>query len=220
MLSEAIGDLTTPALAVALSPFPIVAIALLLGGPGGVRVGAAFSAGWVSGLGGMAALLLLVASELSGGGAGGGAQILFGLFLLAAAWRTWRKRPLPDAPAPAPAWIGALEAPSAARAALVGAGLGGLNPKNVAIASAAVAAILGHGLAGKEAALALAAFTLIASSTVLGALLARAIGGQRAEASLDRVKRFMIQNADAIVITVLLLVGAKLLADGLATLLA
>ena len=44
MLSEAIGDLTTPAMAVALSPFPIVAIALVLGGPGGLRVGAAFCA--------------------------------------------------------------------------------------------------------------------------------------------------------------------------------
>ena len=218
MLSEAIGDLTTPAMAVALSPFPIVAIALVLGGPGGLRVGAAFSAGWVAGLGGMATLLLLAASELSGGGAGG-AQILFGLFLLAAAWRTWRKR-CPDGPAKAPAWIGALEAPSATRAALIGAGLGGLNPKNIAIASAAVAAILGHGLAGSEAALALTAFTLIASSTVLGAFHARAIGGRGVEASLDRLKRFMIRNADAIVIVVLLLVGAKLLADGLAALLA
>lgn len=50
MLDDAIGDLLPSALAVALSPIPIVAIVLVLGAPRARTAGPAFLLGWVAGL--------------------------------------------------------------------------------------------------------------------------------------------------------------------------
>jgi len=50
MVSDAIGDLLPSALAVALSPIPIIAIVLVLGAPNARRAGPAFAVGWVAGL--------------------------------------------------------------------------------------------------------------------------------------------------------------------------
>ncbi len=49
-MSDAIGDLLPSALAVALSPIPIIAIVLVLGAPNARRAGPAFAVGWVAGL--------------------------------------------------------------------------------------------------------------------------------------------------------------------------
>ena len=50
MLNNAIGDLLPSALAVALSPIPIVAIVLVLGAPNARTAGPAFAVGWIAGL--------------------------------------------------------------------------------------------------------------------------------------------------------------------------
>ncbi|MFF5923419.1 hypothetical protein ACFY8C_34655 [Streptomyces flavochromogenes] len=50
MLIEAIGAVLPAALAVGLSPFPVVGVVLLLAGRHGRRNGPLFAAGWVAGL--------------------------------------------------------------------------------------------------------------------------------------------------------------------------
>jgi hypothetical protein len=60
LLNEAIGDLLPAALAVALSPIPIVAVVLVLAGPKARTAGPAFAVGWVSGLVAVSAIVVLV----------------------------------------------------------------------------------------------------------------------------------------------------------------
>lgn len=216
----AINDMLPLAMAVALSPFPIVAIVLVLGARAGLRAGVAFSAGWLLGLGSLGALLLIAAARGPGSDdpIGGFVPIGIGLALFAGAWRKWRTRPRAAEPPRVPGWMASLNEISAGRAALIGAGLGGLNPKNIGLVFAATVSIAGNGLSRHEAIACLAAFILLGSVTVLGALVARALGGQRAAAPLEAVKQFMLANNNVIMITVFLLIGAKLIGEGLASL--
>jgi Sap, sulfolipid-1-addressing protein len=63
MLGEAIGDLLPPAVGVALSPIPIVAVILMLGTPRARTTGPAFAAGWVLGLVAVSVIVLLLAGD-------------------------------------------------------------------------------------------------------------------------------------------------------------
>lgn len=215
---EALTDMLPVAMAVALSPFPIIAIVLILGTASGIAAGAAFSLGWVVGLATLSALLLLVGDGAAAGAFGGWLQLLVALLLFWGAWRKWRGRPKRGAPPKVPAWIAALDRISVGRSALVGAGLGGLNPKNIALGFAAIAPIAYRAPTVAQAALAVLAFTLLGSITVLGALAVRAFGGSRSAAQLEAVKQFMLANNHVIMMIIYLLIGTKLLGDALATL--
>ncbi len=60
MLGQAIGGLLPAAVAVALSPIPIVGVVLVLGTPRARASGAAFAAGWIFGLAALSAIVVLV----------------------------------------------------------------------------------------------------------------------------------------------------------------
>ena len=58
-------------------------------------------------------------------------------------------------------------------------------------------------------------FTALGSITVAGSVLFHLLAGDRAARPLAAVKQFMADNNAAIMMVVLLLLGAKLLGDGL-----
>ncbi|WP_392671814.1 GAP family protein [Streptomyces sp. LN785] len=60
VLIQAIGAVLPAALAVALSPFPLIGIVLILAGRHGRRNGLLFTAGWIAGLGIVATLVVVV----------------------------------------------------------------------------------------------------------------------------------------------------------------
>ena len=101
----------------------------------------------------------------------------------------------------------------AARAALSGA-----NPKNLALTLAAVASIAEAGLDAGDTAIAVALFIALGSVTVAGSVLFYLVDADRAARPLAAVKQFMSDNNAVIMMVVLLLLGAKLLGDGLAVL--
>ncbi len=59
-MNEAIGDLLPSALAVALSPIPIVAVVLVLGAPRARTAGPSFALGWIAGLLAVSVVVLLL----------------------------------------------------------------------------------------------------------------------------------------------------------------
>ena len=65
MLGDAIGDLLPSALAVALSPIPIVAIVLVLGAPHARTAGPAFAIGWIAGLLAVSVVVVLLGDGLA-----------------------------------------------------------------------------------------------------------------------------------------------------------
>lgn len=219
MLGDAIGDLLPAALAVALSPIPIVAVVLVLSAPRARTAGPAFAAGWVVGLVAVSvAVLVLVAPGAGDPGEDAGVgwlKVAVGLLFLAMAAKQWRKRPRDGAAPEAPAWMATVDDAAPARAALLGLALSAANPKNLALTLTAAASIADAGLDAGDEAIATAAFVVVGSLSVGGAVLFQLVAGHRAARPLAAVKRFMSDNNATIMMVVLLLLGAKLLGDGL-----
>ncbi len=219
MLLAAIADLVLLGLVAGLSPIPAVAAVLAAGAPN-PATGPAFAVGWVAGLGTLTAILVFAAGEIDPANLAldAGVQMLVGAALLLAAQRKWRTRPRGDAPVLPPRWMSSLEG-GPARALGIGAALGGVNPKHLALAAAAAAAAHYHGLFGPRAALAALVFTAAGSCAVVAVILAAAVGGPRSSRALGELKRFMLRHNSIIMVALLVLVGAKLLSDGLLILL-
>jgi threonine/homoserine/homoserine lactone efflux protein len=220
VLNEAIGNLLPSALAVALTPIPIVAIALILGAPDARTAGPAFALGWIAGL----VLVSVVVALVVGPGADPDTddpglnwfKLAVGVLFLVMAARQWTKRPRPGEAPDAPAWMAGIEAASPRRAALLGAAFSGANPKNLALTLAASASIAEAGLDGGDTAIAIAVFVVLASLTVAGPVLLYLLDADRAARPLAAIKQFMAENDTVIKMVVLLLLGAAILGDGLA----
>src|SRR5690242_13139082 len=94
-----LAELMPLALAVAISPLPIIAVVLTLATPRGRANGTTMVAGWIATLGAIGAVTILAARDIPPGDAGHSAvvgplfSLGFGVALLVAALRQWRGRP-------------------------------------------------------------------------------------------------------------------------------
>ncbi|MFC9669812.1 MULTISPECIES: GAP family protein [unclassified Streptomyces] len=220
MLIQAIGAVLPAALAVALSPFPLIGIVLILAGRQGRRNGALFTAGWIAGLGIVATLVVIVFGgaddpESPSSAIADWGRVLAGVALIVLGARKWWQRPRAGNETETPRWMASLDDVSALRALLLGALLSGANPKNLVLTASAATSIVEAGAHHADLVVAVTAFVLVGSCTVLGAVIIQLVGGQRAASFLDSVRQFMITNNAVITATVLLLLGANILGDGL-----
>ncbi len=212
-----VGDFLPVAAALALSPFPIIALVVLLGAPGGTQLGIAFAVGWTACLGATTAILAVAAGGVDGlsVGLGAGMQILLGLALLWSAWRKWKTRPRRGEQGRLPGWAASLGSATPRRAATIGAMLGGVNPKSIAFAYAAAATVAARDIGMVASAVALAVFVVLASGGVFAALMMHMAGGRAGAARLEAANTFLLRNNSVIVMVILLLAGMKVLGSGL-----
>ncbi len=220
-MGEAIGQVLSLAVGVAVSPVPIIAVVLMLGTPRARANGPAFLAGWVLGLTLVGAIVLVAASGAGAEDAGEPAtwtsilQLVLGLLLLAVAVKQWRGRPAPGADAALPKWMQAIDGFTATRSMAMGAALSSVNPKNLLLTVGAATAIAQTGIDAGEQAVAMAVFIVVGT---LGPAIPVAIYflmGRRATAVLADLKTWMAANNAAIMAVLMLVIGAKLLGDGI-----
>jgi threonine/homoserine/homoserine lactone efflux protein len=203
---------------------PFVAVILRWGTPRARANGSAFAVGWVAGLVVVSVVVLLVASGSDDGDSGTSTavdvvKLLFGVLMLGLAAKQFQGRPRKGAEPEMPRWMAAIDGFTAGRSLGLGGLLSGVNPKNLALTLAAAATIAQAGLdAGGDAA-AIAVFVVIASLTVVGPVLAYLLLGDRAAAPLGSIKEWMADNNAVIMTVVLLVLGAKLVGQGLGGLL-
>jgi threonine/homoserine/homoserine lactone efflux protein len=220
VLNEAIGNLLPSALAVALTPIPIIAVVLVLGAPSARTAGPAFAFGWIAGLVVVSVVVVLLVDTADDPDTDDPglnlSKIAIGVLFLVMAARQWTKRPRQGEEPEKPAWMTSIETATPQRAALLGAVFSGANPKNLALTLAAGASIAEGGLDGAETAIAIAVFIALASTTVAGPVLFYLLDADRAARPLAAVKEFMTDNNAVIKMVVLLLLGAAILGDGLA----
>src|ERR1700759_4230562 len=113
-MGQAIGQILPLAIAVAISPVPIIGVVLMLATPRARANGLAFLVGWVLGLAVLGTVVLLVSSGPSASSSGGPAKwvsvlkLVLGALLLLVAVRQWRGRPRGDEAAPLPQGVGAI----------------------------------------------------------------------------------------------------------------
>jgi threonine/homoserine/homoserine lactone efflux protein len=220
MLLRAFGEMLPAALAIAFSPFPVIAVVLMLSTADAVRTGLSFLLGWLAGIGLLITLLLLAVSSADEAGSTestmvGWVRVVAGAVMIVAAGKKWSTRPREGEEPVMPPWMARISEISPRRALRLGAVLGGANPKNIALAISAAASITELGLHGSTKVAAGVIFVVLASSTVLGAVAVRMVAGEKAAAPLDSVKGFMLVNNNVIMMFVFLLFGASVLGKGL-----
>jgi threonine/homoserine/homoserine lactone efflux protein len=221
-MGQAIGNVLPLALGVALSPIPIVAVVLMLATPRGKVNGPAFVVGWIIGLVIVGAIVLLVAGGVSASNEGqpktwvSVLKLLLGLALVLVAVRQWRGRPRGDAEPELPGWMKTIDTFTPVRAAGVAAALAGPNPKNLLLTIAAGAAIAQAGISAGDQVIVFAIFAGIATlgpGIPLGIYYAL---GERSGKVLGDLRGWMVDNNQAIISVLCLVIAAKLIGDAIA----
>jgi threonine/homoserine/homoserine lactone efflux protein len=223
-MGDAIGQVLPFAVVVALSPIPIIGVVLMLGTPRARSNAPAFILGWLIGLILVGTIVLLVASGANASESGepatwvGVLKLVLGALLLLVGLKQWRNRPRGDADAALPGWMRRVDQFTPGRAAAMGVALSAINPKNLVLTIGAAAAIAESGLGTGDQAVALAVFVVIGT---LGPGLPVAIYfvmGERAARMLDDLKEWMGHHNAAIMAVICLVIGAKLIGDGISAL--
>ncbi len=220
-MGSVIGDVLAPAIGVAISPVPIIAVILMLFSKKAKSNGPAFLLGWVAALCIICTVVMLVGGgadvATSSGPSKGVAvfRILLGLLLLFGALKQWRKRPAPGEEPHMPKWMAGIDEFTTARSLMLGTALSGLNPKNLVLTLAAAMTVSQSGLSTASSLVPLAVFVAIASLTVAIPVLLSAFAGAKAESILDAWKAWLTVNNATVMMVLLLVFGMALIGKGI-----
>jgi threonine/homoserine/homoserine lactone efflux protein len=220
-MAQGISAVLTFAVGVAISPVPIVAVTLMLFSKRARVNGAAFLLGWVLAVAIVSGVAYTLADQADAATSSTAAdtiawgKIVFGALFLLLAARNWRSRPAPGAEPEMPKWMAGIDALTPPKAFGLGVLLAGVNPKNLMLAASAGAALAGLGLATHEAIGSLIVFVIVASLSIAAPVFYRLAGGEKAKARLDESKDWLVLHNGAVMAVLLLVFGAKLIADGL-----
>jgi threonine/homoserine/homoserine lactone efflux protein len=220
-MGDAIGQVLSFGIGVALSPIPIIAVVLMLGTPRARSNGPAFVLGWILGLAVVGAIVLAAAGGV--GASDGGApatwasvlKLVLGALLGLVAVRQWRRRPRAGEVAALPKWMQTIDTFTPMRAFAMAAALSGVNPKNLLLTASAAAAIAATGASTGSQAVALAVFIVIGTLGPGVPVAIYFLMGDRATHLLDELKAWMGAHNAAIMAVLCLVIGAKLIGDGI-----
>ncbi len=225
-MGEAIGEILGPALGIAISPIPIIAIILMLFSQRAAANSTAFLVGWIAGITVVVVVVLAILQSQdlhqSSGEPATWVSVLvlaLGLLLLAAGAKGFRDRPGPDDEVALPKWLQAIDSGTPGKALGLGFVLSAANPKTLLFGTAAAITIAQAGLSGSEDAVVVAVFVLLASSTVAAPVVLYRVLGERAQPTLDSMKAWLTQNNATVMAVLYLVFGIVLLGKGIGPLL-
>ena len=219
-MAAGIGTILTYAVGVAISPMSIIAVILMLFSARARVNGLMLLGGWLVALTVLFALAYgladaadaatdTTASETVSWG-----KVGVGVVLLLLAARQWRSRPAPgDAPV-MPKWMAGIDSFSPGKAFALGL-IAVAAPKNLLLTLSAGTALAQVGVSTSEAVVSLIVFLIVASTTIAGPVLYQRVGGGRAKSTLDALKDWLTAHNAAVMTVLLLVIGAKLIGDGL-----
>lgn len=220
-MGDAIGQVLPTAVAVAISPFPIVAVVLMLVTRRGRVNGLAFLVGWLLGLIVVGAIVLSVASGADASDDGAPAtwvsvlKLVLGLLALALGAKNFRDRPRGGEDPKTPHWMDALDEYTPVKAAGTGVLLSAVNPKNLLLTVAGAATIAQTGIDAGEQGIVYAVFVIIASLGVVLPIAAAVVMGERSREPLDRLKTWLAGNNATIMAVLMTVIGSKLIGDAI-----
>jgi len=216
---EAFGAVLPVAVAMALSPVPIIAVLLVLLAPTGRAAGLCFAVGRLLGVAGVVGVFAVLSDgvELTDAGAPVVAvlRLLVGVTLMVLAAAKWRGRARSAEEATLPGWMGAIEGSSPARALWVAILVSVANPKELLLGVGAGLTIGSTGLPLGATLAVGAAYTAIACVSVVGPVVAFVAAPDSMRGRLQRLRLGLVRHNDAIMSVVLLVIGAALIGGGL-----
>ncbi|WP_027008082.1 GAP family protein [Conexibacter woesei] len=221
-MADAIGQVLSLAVGVAISPVPIIAVVLMLATPRGRVNGPAFLAGWLLGLA-VVGTIVLVASNGAGATDSDATpatwvswlKIVLGVLLVLVAVRQWRGRPQAGEAGTLPKWMQAVDTFTPGRAVAMGVALSAINPKNLLLTVGAAAAIAQADVSTGDEVVALAVFVVIGTLGPGAPVLISWFMGSRSREILDGLKAWMGMHNAAIMAVLCLVIGARLAGDGI-----
>lgn len=218
-----IGQVLPEAVGIAISPVPIIGLILILFTKEARANSLMFMLGWLAGL---TVVSFVVVGLVNAGKISVGADstqtgvswlnLILGLVLILLAFRQWKSRPKAGEQAPTPKWMAKIDSLKAGPALGLGVLLSAVNPKNLLLAVAGAAAIAEATLDSTQTIIVTIIFVLIGSITIIGPVLYVQLAGKNAEAKLNDLKGWLIQHNAAIMTVLFLIIGVKLVGDGLA----
>ena len=220
-MNAVIGDILPLALAVAISPIPIIATILMPMSPKPRPLGLSFLGGWVVGISVAVVAFTLLGGILPEPETGdsrpvmGTIQLIVGALLLLMAVKQWRGRPGPGEDAELPKWMAAIDTMKPGAALGLALLLSAVNPKNLLLAVAAGASIGRAQLGTGPAAIVIAVFVVIAAVTVAAPVVLYLVAPGKAADVLDEVRAWLVANNAAIMAVLLLVIGTQLLGKGI-----
>jgi threonine/homoserine/homoserine lactone efflux protein len=223
-MGQAIGQVLSFGVGVALSPLPIIAVVLMLTTPHGRTNGAAFLTGWVLGIAVLGTTVLLIASGASASNHGSPAtwvsivKIFLGLALWLLAVRQWRGRPRGGGEPELPAWMKTVDTFTPLKSAAMGVLLSAVSPKNLLLVVGAAAAIAQTGASAVGQAVALIVFIVIATLGVGAPVAIYFLMGDRATRILGELHDWMVRENATMIAVICLIIGAKLIGDAITSL--
>ncbi len=223
-MGQAIGQVLSFGVGVALSPVPIIAVVLMLATPKGRTNGPAFLVGWIVGIAVLGTIVLLISSGASPSSPGAPAtwvsvlKIVLGALLVLLAIKQWRGRPRGGAEPELPAWMKTIDTFAPVKSAGMGVLLSAINPKNLLLVVGAAAAIAQIGSSMIDQAVALAVFIVIATLGLGAPVAIYFLMGDRAAKVLGELHDWMVRENATIIAVICLIIGAKLIGDAITAL--
>jgi hypothetical protein len=221
-MGEAIGGILPLAVGVAISPFPIVGMVLMLLTPKAKPNGFSFLLGWIAGVAGAGAIFLVVFHAIGVTDDDDDPatwtywlKLVLGLALLLLAARQWQHRPHAGDDVQMPKWMSALDTFTPVKSVGLALLLSAVNPKNLIFVVGGAAVVTQAGLSVGDDIVVWAVFTVIATIGVAIPLGIYLFLGDRAAHVLDGLKTWMATNNTAVMAVLLLVIGAKLLGDAI-----
>jgi hypothetical protein len=221
VVGEGIAEVLTFAVGVAISPVPIIAVILMLFSARARVNGPMFLLGWITALS-VLGFGVYFAADAADPASGGGAsdavawgKLVLGVLLLLLAMRNWRSRPAPGEQPDMPKWMGGIDALGPGKALAFGMLLAAVNPKNLVLTVGAAAGLAQLGLDSSDAVVSLIVFVVVASLSIAVPVGYYLLGGDHARSTLDDLKAWLTVHNNAVMATLFLVFGVKLISDAL-----
>ncbi len=214
-MNEILQAILTPAVGIAISPFPIVGLILILLSKK-ARVNSIFYAlGWLVGN----AAVFVVAMTLIGSVNNSSdpstimriVYIVLGALLILVAAMQFRKRPRGNQKAKTPGWFDKMSKIKPLGAAGFGFLLSALNPKNLLLGISAGVAAGALNVSSSNEIWGAVIFVVIASITIVVPVVAFLIAGKRLNHVLDSMRGWLVQNNAVIMAILLFVIGLNII---------
>ncbi|SDT26219.1 GAP family protein [Microlunatus soli] len=220
-MGQVIGDILPIALAIAISPMPIMAVVLMLMSAHGRGASLAFLLAWILGVAMVVTIATIAISPASGDDDGPSRvasliKVLLGVATLVLAFRQWRKRPEAGQEPARPRWMATIDSMTVGKAFVTGAVLSTVNPKNLALGLTGGVTIGAVDLGAGGAVIAIVVFVAIASCTVAAPVFAYLTAPDRVRAPLDGLRVWLEHHNAAVMAVLLLLMGVSIIGKGVA----
>ncbi len=221
-MGAVIGDVLPLAVAVLISPIPVIAAILMLLSPKAGATSLGFMIGWLAGI--IVALVVFVAlaavipqaDDNESQPVAGTVKILLGALMLLLAFKQWHGRPHEGEEPALPAWMAAIDKFTFAKALALGFALSAINPKNLLMtASAGVLIGTAADLSTGSIAVVVAVFTLIAGASVALPVLGYLVARHAMSGPLESLRAWLVHNNATVMAVLLLVIGVTMVGKGI-----